>query len=233
MTVSSSPAAEFRAGAAASSAPTLALVPFALLLGGLAAAKGFTPLETALMSALVFAGSAQFAAIDTWTDPAPWLALAGLTLVVNLRHVLMSASVLRRMERFPRAGRALAMLFLADEVWAFAEARAARQPLTPAYFAGLALPFYACWVAAGAAGNLLGQWIADPRAWGFDFAFVAIFIVLIRGFRAQPGFATALIASAAAATAIDWVHPGPASIIGGTIAGIAAAAIAHKPETAQ
>ncbi|MGE4528451.1 MAG: AzlC family ABC transporter permease [Rhodospirillaceae bacterium] len=233
MTVSSSPGAEFRAGAAASSAPTLALIPFALLLGGLAASKGFTPLETALMSALVFAGSAQFAVIDTWTDPAPWLALAGLTLVVNARHVLMSASIRRRMERFPRAGRALAMLFLADEVWAFAEARAARQPLTPAYFAGLALPFYACWVAAGAAGNLLGQWIPDPRAWGFDFAFVAIFIVLIRGFRAQPGFAVALAASAAAATAIDWVHPGPASIIGGTLAGIAAAALAHKPETAQ
>jgi len=233
MSAPPSPWPEFRAGATASTAPTLALVPFALLLGGLAASKGFSPLETALMSALVFAGSAQFAALDTWSSPAPWLALAGLTLVVNLRHVLMSASIRRSMDRFPRAGRALAMLFLADEVWAFAEARATRGPLSPAYFAGLALPFYGCWVAASAAGNLLGQWIADPRVWGFDFAFVAIFIVLIRGFRAQPGFAVTLCASAGTAALIHWIAPGPASIVGGTLAGIAAAAIAHRPEATR
>ena len=68
----------------------------------------------------------------------PATALA--TLVVNLRHVLMSASLRPRLRHWPAPLRVLALLLLADEVWAFAEARAARGRLGPAFYAGLALP---------------------------------------------------------------------------------------------
>ncbi len=226
------PRGEFHAGVLASLAPTAGVVPFALLLGALAAGKGLTPVEVAAMSALVFAGSAQFAAVDAWTDPAPWLSLALLVLVVNLRHVFMSASILRRMERFPAAARLLALPLLADEIWAFSEARAARRPLTPAYFAGLAVPFYLTWIGSSTAGCLAGAWIGDPRAFGFDFAFVAIFVCLIRGFRRQPGFAAVLAASGGAAVATHLLFPGPAAIIAGTLAGILAAALTHREDPA-
>lgn len=224
--------AEFRAGLLTALAPTLGVIPFALLLGALATDKGVSTAETALMSAWVFAGSAQFAALDTWSHPAPWLALGLLVLVVNLRHVFMSASVLRRMERFSLGQRLLALPLLADEIWAFSEARAARRPLTPAFFFGLALPFYLTWILSCAAGTLLGALLRDPRAYGFDFAFVAIFVFLILGFRKQSGFVATLVASAAAATLVHVVWPGPASIIAGTLAGICAAAAAHKEDAA-
>lgn len=223
---------EFRAGVLAALAPTAGVVPFALLLGALAAEKGLSAAETAAMSALVFAGSAQFAAIDTWTHPAPWFALGLLALVVNLRHVFMSASVLRRMERFSGLQRLFALPLLADEIWAFSEARAARQPLTPAFFFGLALPFYLVWIGSCALGTALGALLRDPRAWGFDFAFVAIFVFLILGFRKQGGFLPTLGASAAAATATHLIWPGPAAIIAGTVAGVAAAALAHREDAA-
>ena len=41
----------------------LAAVPIGLLFGALAAGKGLSPLEVFLMSVLVFAGGAQFAAV--------------------------------------------------------------------------------------------------------------------------------------------------------------------------
>ncbi|HWK68564.1 MAG TPA: AzlC family ABC transporter permease [Rhizobiaceae bacterium] len=221
--------AEFRKGVVVSLPAIAAAAPFAILLGALSADKGLSVPETGLMSALVFAGSAQFIALDAWQAPPAWLAIGAGTLVVNLRHVFMSASVLRHMAAFPRWLRAAAMLFLADEIWAFAEARAARQRLTPAFYAGLVAFFYANWVISTMIGGLAGRLISDPRAWGFDFAFIAIFIGLIMGFRERPGFAVTLLASAAAAILVHLISPGPMSIAVGALAGVVAAAIAADP----
>lgn len=221
-----SPRADFVAGLVVTLPAIVAAVPFAVLLGALAAEKGLSPLETGLMSALVFAGSAQFVALDAWTTPPPWLLLAAVTLVVNLRHVFMGASLRRHLGRFPGAARILALLVMADEIWAFAEARAARQPLTPAFYAGVSVLFYASWVAGGVAGTAAGRLIADPYALGLDFAFVAIFIGLIMGFRHRPGFAATVAASAGTATLVHLVQPGPQSIAAGAAAGVAAAALA-------
>lgn len=180
--------AEFRAGAFAILPAAVAVIPFGLLLGALAAKKGLTALEVGLMSALVFAGSSQFVAIEIWTAPAPW-ALLGLTaLTINLRHVMMSASVARHMGSFGHRGRLVALFFLADEIWAMAERRAAEQGrLSPWFYAGLAATLYVNWVVWTVAGTALGTLIANPAAWGFDFAFVAIFIGLIAGFSEGPG----------------------------------------------
>ena len=104
----------------------VAAIPIGLLFGALSAAKGLSVLEVALMCALVFAGGAQFAAVEIWSYPVPVAALAFSTLLINARHVLMGASLAPQ----DRALRALAALLgfavLADENWAFAERRAAR-----------------------------------------------------------------------------------------------------------
>lgn len=221
--------AEFRAGLVVTLPAILAAVPFAVLLGALAAEKGLTPLETGLMSALVFAGSAQFVALDAWASPPPWLLLGAVALVVNLRHVFMGASLRRHLSRFPAPARIGALLLMADEIWAFAEARAARTPLTTAFYAGVSIVFYLCWIAGGVAGTVAGRLIADPYALGLDFAFVAIFIGLVMGFRRRPGFAATVAASAGAATAVHLAMPGPLSIAAGAVAGVVAAAATARP----
>src|ERR1041384_2141214 len=63
-------------------------VPFAALCGALAVAKGLSPAEVFAMSLLVFAGGAQFAAIEIWTYPVPVFALVVSTLLINPRHIL-------------------------------------------------------------------------------------------------------------------------------------------------
>lgn len=224
------PLPEFRAGLIATLPAMLAATPFAFLLGALAADKGLSVLEAGLMSALLFAGSAQFVVLEAWASPAPWLALGAVACVVNLRHVFMSASMRRHMGGFAPGLRPLALLFLVDETWAFAEARAARGPLTPAYYAGLAALFYVNWVASGVAGAIAGPLIGDPRAYGFDFAFIAIFIGLILGFRSRPGFAVTVSSSALAATAVHMVWPGPLPVLAGALAGTAAAALRAGPQ---
>ena len=84
---------EIRAGVLAILPAAVAVIPFALLLGARASEQGLSPLEVGLMSALVFAGSAQFIAIDAWSDPVPWVILALTTLLVGVGEELMFRGV--------------------------------------------------------------------------------------------------------------------------------------------
>lgn len=55
---------EFGAGLRAIAPVIVAAMPIGLVFGAVAASKGLSPLETVLMSALVFAGGSQFVAMD-------------------------------------------------------------------------------------------------------------------------------------------------------------------------
>ena len=220
-----SPWHEARAGAVAILPATVAVVPFALLLGALAAEKGLSPLEVALMSGLVFAGGSQFVALDLWTTPAAWVTLGSAALLVNLRHILMGASIAPKMAGFHPIARVLALLLLADEIWAMAERRAAAARLTPAYYAGLGGLLYVNWVVFTTAGAVVGARLGDPAAYGFDFAFTAIFIGLIAGFRHTRGFLPTIAVAGVAAVGARMLLPGPVSIAVGAAAGVAVAAL--------
>ena len=216
--------AEFRTGFATILPAMIAVVPFGLLLGAAAAQKGLSVLEVVLMSALVFAGSSQFVAVDLWSDPAPWAALGFAALLINLRHVLMGASIAGKLGAFPRWGRALAVFFLADEAWAMAERRALTYTLTPAFYAGLVVFFYLSWIFWTALGAAIGPALGDPAALGFDFAFTAIFIGLVAGFWKGPRTGFVIAASAVTAALVHRAVEGPWYVLAGALAGIAVAA---------
>ena len=74
-------AREFRQGLVEVLPIVVAATPIGLLWGTLAAGKGLSAFETWLMSASVFAGAAQFVAIEVWRDPVPWLLLTVTALI--------------------------------------------------------------------------------------------------------------------------------------------------------
>lgn len=212
----------------------VAAAPIGFVFGAVATGNGLSPLETVLMSALVFAGGSQFVAMDLWTHPASWTALGFAALLVNLRHVLMGASLERSLGLF-RPWQKLPTLFvMADENWALAEARARTTVLTPAYYLGLALPFYLGWVASSLAGALFGALIGDIAVYGLDFAFPAVFIVLLTGFWKGRETGLVLAASGLAALTVHALVPGAWYIAAGALAGLGAAflPLAHKEQPA-
>ena len=71
----------------------LGYVPVGFAYGMLAANAGLTTLETLLMSVLVFAGSAQLMAVGMFAQGINPLSIIATTFIVNLRHLLMSASL--------------------------------------------------------------------------------------------------------------------------------------------
>jgi len=216
-------AGDFVAGARAILPLVVAVIPIGLVFGAVSATKGLSTMEATLMSALVFAGGSQFVAMDIWAHPASWAGVGFAALLVNIRHVLMSASLGVKLQAFSGWRKYAAMLFLADEIWAIAEFRAGVARLTPAWFAGIAMPFYAAWVGSTMVGASLGAFLGDPAAIGLDFAFPAVFVVLAMGFWKGRETGLVLAASAFAAVLVHQFVPGVWYIAAGALAGLAAA----------
>ncbi|MFC4172335.1 AzlC family ABC transporter permease [Microvirga sp. GCM10011540] len=222
---------EFRAGLRDIAPAAIAAIPIGLLFGAVAVAKGLSPAEIALMSALVFAGGAQFAAIETWVHPAPIAALAFATFLINVRHVLMGASLSPKI-RLSRAQEFFAFYFMTDESWALSERRALDRPVTGAYWVAMAAALYVNWVASTAVGAVLGSFLGDPARLGADFAFTALFIGLIAGFgRSRVTLVTVAVSAIVAALVHHFVGA-PWHVACGAMAGIAAAYLA-APEGAR
>lgn len=208
----------------------VAYVPIGLLWGTLAAAKGLTALEALLMSIIVFAGSAQFVAVDMWHDPVPVLLLTFTALIINVRHVLMSASLSRHVEAIPRALHPIVAYFLVDESWALAERRVLETPLTFPYYLGITLPLAMTWWLSTGLGAMLGRALGDPSAIGLDFAFSAMFIAILMGFWKGPSTLGVLAASGGVAAAAHLAFDGPWYIVAGGLAGALYAYATWRPE---
>jgi 4-azaleucine resistance transporter AzlC len=221
---------EIRAGLRDIAPIMVAALPIGLLFGALSVGKGLSIMESGLMSLLVFAGGAQFAAVELWTYPVPVLALAFSTLLINARHVLMGASLAPKLEGFSLSQRLAGFYFLTDESWALAERRAMQRPITPAYWFALALMLPLAWIGATFLGAWLGSFLGDPKRLGADFAFTALFIGLIAGF--WKGRVTGFtIAASGVVAALTYITAGPPwHVVAGAFAGIAAAYFAAEPE---
>lgn len=208
----------------------VAAIPVGLLLGALAAGKGLSPLEVFLMGAFVFAGGAQFAAVELWTNPAPVWALVFSTLLINARHVLMSASVVPKLNGFSTFQKLLGLYYMADENWALAEKRARSRALSPAYWFGMVVPFVCCWLTTTTLGAIVGAAFGDPKRLGADFAFTALFIALTASFwKGRVTFWT--VAAAGAASALTYKLVGaPWHVAAGAICGLLAAWFAAGAE---
>ena len=221
---------EVRAALVAVFPTVAACIPFALILGQQATAKGLSPLEMLAMSSIVFAGSSQLIAVGLWSQPAPIAALALMALLVNLRHVLMGASLAPKLQGFRRWQKFLGLYYMADENWALAEKRARTHRLTPAYWFAMVIPFVAGWLINSTLGAMIGAVLGDPKRLGADFAFTALFIALVAAFwKGRVTFWT--VAAAGIASAVTYRLAGPPwHVAAGALCGLLAAWLAAGAE---
>lgn len=214
---------EVRTGLSDIAPVMVACAPIGLLLGAICVSKGLSPAEAVLMSVLVFAGGAQFAAVELWTYPVPVATLIFSTLLINARHILMGASLSRKLGEFSWPQRLLGMHFLTDESWALAERRALRETIRPAYWFAMAATLPIVWISCTFLGAIAGSFLGDPRAVGADFAFTALFIGLVAGFWTGRASAIVVAASGIVAALVYALAGPPWHVAAGALSGIAAA----------
>lgn len=193
-------ATEFWGGVRAQLPILLGTTPFGMIYGVAATQTGL-PVEVALgMSLFVFAGSSQFVAVGLFGSGAPGLIIVLTTLVVNLRHMLYSASLAPHVRHLNRAWKYLLAFLLTDEAYAVSithyEAGTpipARDTMRHWYTLGAGMTLWISWQLSTAAGVLLGAQV--PSAWGLDFTLALTFIaLLIPTLKERPAVLAALVA---------------------------------------
>lgn len=100
----------------------LGALPFGVIYGALAVHAGLSVFAAMGMSLFVFAGSSQFVAVGLLSAGAPLLLIVGVTIIVNLRHMLYSAALLPHLRRLPIGVRAILAFWLTDETFAVSAA---------------------------------------------------------------------------------------------------------------
>jgi predicted branched-subunit amino acid permease len=161
-----------------------------------------------LMSALLFAGSAQFAATAVLAagGGAPAAIAAGILL--NLRYgpmgVALAPSLSGGWKRRAAVGQAMI-----DFSWA-ASSRGDGRFDAP-FMVGATLPSYPAWVGGTAIGVLAGDLIGDPGALGLDAIFPAFFLALLLEGELRPG-RPMVVAGLGAAIALVLIPVAPAGV---------------------
>src|SRR5438552_15931985 len=112
-----SPRSEFAAGAKAEVPVLFGVLPFGLIYGALALQAGIPPGAALAMSSIVLAGSAQFVGTQLFAAGAPGALIILTTFIVNLRHMLYSASVAPYLGRLGLRWTVALAYLLADEVY--------------------------------------------------------------------------------------------------------------------
>jgi 4-azaleucine resistance transporter AzlC len=170
------------------------------------------------MSATVLAGAAQLIAVGLWDWPIPVVAVVGTTLVVNLRYLLMGASLRPWFTRLSSRQAYTSLFFMADENWALTikDLRAGNE--RGAFLLGSGLAIWVFWVVATAIGAVAGGRIGNPETYGLDFVLTAIFLSLLVGFWEGRASLAPWIAAAVVAVIVEAVLPGRWYILAGGIA---------------
>ena len=190
--------AEFWAGVRTTIPLGVGALPFAIIFGATALNVGLSTAGALGMSALVFAGSAQFIAVELLGSGASAAVVIFTTLIVNVRHALYGVSLAPHMRHLSQRWLAPLSFWLTDETYVTVIRRYA-QPDDARYkmwfHLGSALFLYVLWLLSTGVGIWMGRAIADPQRWGLDFALPVTFIgMLVPMLKERPTLLAALIA---------------------------------------
>ncbi|HUF81496.1 MAG TPA: AzlC family ABC transporter permease [Burkholderiales bacterium] len=204
--------------------PVMALFAFAF--GAFAAQKGMGLLTATAMSAAMFAGTSQFVAVEIWTEPLTAGVIATMALVVaiiNLRFLLISASLRPWLGGYPASRVYPALGLLSEPGWLLALRYRAEGGADGSILLGSGVALWLVWTGSTAAGHLLGSLAADPGRYGLDLVMPVFFTVLLvpmwRGRRA----AVPWVVAGAVALLFATLAEGSWYIIAGAVAGSLAA----------
>jgi 4-azaleucine resistance transporter AzlC len=219
---------EFWGGFKAELPLALGVIPFGMIYGVLALEAGIPANAALAMSSIVFAGSSQFITTQLASSGTPALIMVLTILIVNLRHILYSASLAPHLKHLSAPWKAGLAYLLTDEAYAMTIThfnRAGNSPHKHWFFLGAGLTLWSSWQISSAAGIYLG--VVVPASWSLDFTLALTFIaLLVPNLKDRPALAAAVTAGLVALATIGL--PYKLGLILAAIAGISAGAWAER-----
>lgn len=226
---------EFLAGVRAELPIVVGVAPFGMIFGAVAVAAGLPASLAQAMSSVIFAGSAQFIAAELIAVGTPAIVLLTTTFIVNLRHLLYSASLAPYVRLLPLRWKLVLAYLLTDEAYAVTIIHYSDSdsppPIRHWFFLGAGLALWSVWQATTALGIILGARI--PPGWSLDFALPLTFLgIVVPTLRDRPHVGAALAAGivAVVAAGLPYNLGLIAAALVGILVGVALEGIERRPK---
>lgn len=171
--------------------------PFSFIVGALSVSMGMSVWQSTAWSGIVIAGSAQMLALNMLKTGTSLGVIIFTTFIINLRHVLYSASLAGKIKESSFLRKCFMSYGLTDEVYATTvkEMDHGKSDKYLFYFSAM-LTFWIIWVLADFLGAWIGSSFPDIQKYGLDFAMVAAFIaIVVPQVKSQACTVAALVAS--------------------------------------
>lgn len=220
----SAPTASFRAGLRESLPITLGYFPIGISFGIAAVRAGLSPFEAVFVSAVIYAGAAQFLALALLTGGAPILVASLTILATNLRHVLYGPAILKAAgDRAETQNSWLWGGLLSDGAFgaAIVAVSRSRSNFSERWMLGIGTAPYLSWALGTAAGAVFGDGAVDGLPAvdaALGFLLPALFLAMLLSVLSRRHLAV-IAASIAATIGVSLAVSATAGIIAGMIAG--------------
>jgi predicted branched-subunit amino acid permease len=205
---------------------------FGMAFGALCAQKRFSLAEVEVMMATVYGGLSQFVAVQSWPETltaSSIATLALLTLTVNIRFFLMSATLRPWFGTLPPWQAYPAMLLVTDGGWLAAMRYREHGGANVWFYLGGAIVLYLLWVVAAIPGFLLAGQLSDPKKYGVDLVMPAFFAAMLVPAWKGPRRAIPWAVAGIVALGVHWLLPGWWFIIAGALSGSISAGLMDDP----
>jgi predicted branched-subunit amino acid permease len=155
------------------------------------------------------------------------MAIAIFVFIINLRYLLIGASLQPVFSGHSLLRKAFFMHLVADENWAVTIAEHRKSGTDPFFLIGGGMLLLCAWSSGTLAGNLLGSFISQPEKYALDFAFTAVFAALsLSLWRGKADFVPWCV-SIVLALICNKILPGKWYIVIGGIGGALVSSIIH------
>jgi predicted branched-subunit amino acid permease len=206
---------------------------FGLVYGLAARTAGLSTIEVAAMSALVFSGGAQFAALALIAAGVPWISIVLLTGFINARHLLYGAAMAPYLAGQSLVSRLAMAHVLNDETFAISISHFRRigRADVLGYWMGALGGTVIPWIGASIVGATLAGNIPDPARFGLDVIFPAAMAGLAVGLISGRREVAAALAGTVVgiAVALAW-EPAAGFVAGGVVGPFVGLLVPAQPE---
>lgn len=199
---------------------------YGISFGALAVAAGLSVAQACAMSALMFTGGSQFAAVAVIGAGGSAATAASNALLLGARNTAYGFVNVPVLRRIPIVRRMVAAHLVIDETTAMAAAQDDEDHRLGAFLlTGVAL--WACWNLGTLGGAIAGDQLGNPERWGLDAMFPAAFVALLAPQLRQPGAVAAAIAGGLIALVLVPIAPVGVPVLA-SVLGLAAARVAWE-----
>lgn len=210
---------------------SLFVVVFGMAFGLAAAQQGLEDTTIILMSALVFAGVSQFAALELWGEQIPLLTLLVTVFTINSRHLLMGATLYPWLSKLPVSQRYGIMTVASDASWAMSiQAFSCNKPGLGLLFGG-GLSLWVFWLLGSWLGIYFGHAISDPYSLGMDMVLACFLMAMVTtGEKSRHTFLIWSVAAGCSLLAYRLLPDNMHVVVGALAGGLAAILFGKAPD---